>query len=157
MHIVQHMQTQAEGAPLLEMLHHAVERWAKELDAGKLQQAVTLLEGYARACGTDRQRFMSELAVDCEVDTWDPRAERVSLLTLHAAKGLEFKIVFVIGCEEGILQNNAEERRLFYVGMTRAMRRLFLSHAGKRKWTACAKPRSREKTGEVSESLREAD
>ena len=68
----------------------------------------------------------------------------VSLLTLHAAKGLEFRVVFVTGCEDGVLpfkwqdaiteDELAEERRLFYVGMTRARERLFLSHARKRPW-----------------------
>jgi len=62
-------------------------------------------------------------------------------MTIHAAKGLEFSHVFIIGCEDGILpytlfSNNAsdieEERRLLYVGMTRAKRMLFLSHAKKR-------------------------
>jgi DNA helicase II / ATP-dependent DNA helicase PcrA len=68
--------------------------------------------------------------------------ETVSLLTLHAAKGLEFPCVFVAGCEEGLLPYAlfpnrtaapAEERRLLYVGMTRAQRRLFLTHADRRR------------------------
>jgi superfamily I DNA/RNA helicase len=61
-------------------------------------------------------------------------------MTLHMAKGLEFKVVFVVGCEEGLLpftltRNDAdveEERRLFYVGMTRAKDELFLLHARNR-------------------------
>jgi DNA helicase-2/ATP-dependent DNA helicase PcrA len=68
-------------------------------------------------------------------------ADRVSLLTLHAAKGLEFAVVFIVGMEDGLLPLHwgepdeatlAEERRLFYVGMTRAKDRLFLSRALKR-------------------------
>ena len=71
-------------------------------------------------------------------EEFDPRAERVALLTLHAAKGLEFPVVFVVGLEDGILPLYwgepdeaalAEERRLFYVGMTRAKDRLVLSRA----------------------------
>jgi DNA helicase II / ATP-dependent DNA helicase PcrA len=68
----------------------------------------------------------------------------VSLLTLHAAKGLEFPVVFLAGCEDGLLplrfgpplspEETAEERRLFFVGMTRARSHLFLSHARKRAW-----------------------
>ncbi|MBN1587163.1 MAG: ATP-dependent helicase, partial [Candidatus Omnitrophica bacterium] len=79
-----------------------------------------------------------------DVDEWDPRADRVSLLTLHAAKGLEFPVVFITGCEEGLLpmswggksseEELAEERRLFFVGMTRAEDRLFLCHAKRRLW-----------------------
>jgi DNA helicase-2/ATP-dependent DNA helicase PcrA len=68
----------------------------------------------------------------------------VSLLTLHAAKGLEFPVVFLVGCEDGLLPlrfggrldpaQAAEERRLFFVGMTRARSRLYLSHARRRRW-----------------------
>ena len=66
--------------------------------------------------------------------------ERVNLLTLHAAKGLEFSVVFIIGCEdhllplnlEGLTSDIEEERRLFYVGMTRAKRQLFLTRSRKR-------------------------
>lgn len=73
-------------------------------------------------------------------DHFDFNVEKVSLMTLHAAKGLEFPVVFVIGCEEGILPMNIaglqsdiqEERRLFYVGMTRAREYLYLTRAIKR-------------------------
>jgi superfamily I DNA/RNA helicase len=58
-------------------------------------------------------------------------------MTLHRAKGLEFPVVFIAGCEEGLLpyersEDHEEERRLFFVGMTRAKQRLFLSSAAKR-------------------------
>jgi DNA helicase-2/ATP-dependent DNA helicase PcrA len=80
-----------------------------------------------------------------QVDTWDPRAERIALLTLHAAKGLEFAVVFLVGLEDGILPLRfapgplepaalEEERRLLYVGMTRARERLFLCRARRRLW-----------------------
>jgi len=74
-------------------------------------------------------------------EAFDPRAERISLLTLHAAKGLEFRVVFIAGCEDGLLplrfgsqlaSSPEEERRLFFVGMTRARERLFLCRARKR-------------------------
>lgn len=68
-------------------------------------------------------------------------------MTLHASKGLEYKCVFVVGLEDGIIplyrakepQEIEEERRLLYVGMTRAQKRLFLSHAKKRKWLGSTK------------------
>ncbi len=63
--------------------------------------------------------------------------DAISLMTLHRAKGLEFPVVFIAGCEEGLLpyersEDHEEERRLFFVGMTRAKQRLFLSSAAKR-------------------------
>ena len=93
--------------------------------------------------GEDLERFLSELALGTQVDTWDPRADRISLLTLHAAKGLEFPVVFIVGCEDGLLpltwgkagpEDLAEERRLFYVGVTRARTKLYLCRARKRRW-----------------------
>jgi DNA helicase II / ATP-dependent DNA helicase PcrA len=111
---------------------------------GEPAGALDLLAPLAARCGDDLDRFLAELALGDEVDTWDPRADRVSLLTLHAAKGLEFPVVFLAGCEDGLLplrfgpppspEELAEERRLFFVGMTRARSHLFLSHARRRAW-----------------------
>jgi uncharacterized protein (TIGR00375 family) len=72
----------------------------------------------------------------------EARGDRVALLTLHAAKGLEFRVVFIVGLEDGILPLRfgpaddmlAEERRLFYVGMTRAADHLILTRAQRRRW-----------------------
>jgi len=106
--------------------------------------AVDLLMPLATRCGDDLERFLTELATGAEVDAWDPRADRVTLLTLHAAKGLEFPVVFLVGCEDGLLPLRmpggqapspdavAEERRLFFVGLTRAQDRLFLSSTRRR-------------------------
>ncbi|HEX6903913.1 MAG TPA: UvrD-helicase domain-containing protein [Thermoanaerobaculia bacterium] len=103
--------------------------------------AAELLRPLAVRAGDDLDRFLAELALGGELDAWDPRAERVSLLTLHAAKGLEFPVVFLVGCEDGLLPltwpgsdpaDLAEERRLFFVGITRACSRLFLFHSRKR-------------------------
>jgi DNA helicase-2/ATP-dependent DNA helicase PcrA len=105
--------------------------------------AVDLLMPLAGRCGADLEMFLRELVTGAEVDTWDPRADRVTLLTLHASKGLEFPVVFLVGCEDGLLPLRlpgrepsgaelAEERRLLFVGITRAQDRLYLSHAAKR-------------------------
>ncbi len=71
-----------------------------------------------------------------EADLLMTRIEAVSLLSLHASKGLEFPIVFIAGCEDGIIpwhgSDLEEERRLFYVGITRASERLFMTYANKR-------------------------
>jgi len=75
------------------------------------------------------------------MDMINQKLENVKIMTLHAAKGLEFECIFIIGCEDGILPYSIferqksdidEERRLLYVGMTRAKKFLFLSHAKKR-------------------------
>jgi superfamily I DNA/RNA helicase len=106
----------------------------------ELRAAVELLTPLAERAGADAHRFLADLALGAEVDLWDPRADRVSLLTLHAAKGLEFPVVFVVGCEDGLLPmrfgdapvDAAEERRLLFVGMTRARTHLALSGARRR-------------------------
>lgn len=119
-----------------------------------IDEAMTMLAPLALRSGDDAERFFAEIAMGIEVDLWDPRADRVSLLTLHASKGLEFRVVFVVGCEDGILPlrwgvaqasqaddspraaeaGEDEERRLFFVGMTRARTRLYLTRARKRMW-----------------------
>jgi DNA helicase-2/ATP-dependent DNA helicase PcrA len=107
-----------------------------------LLAAADLLRPLAIRAGADLEGFLAGVALGGEVDAWDPRAEGVSLLTLHAAKGLEFPVVFLVGCEEGVLPFSfqsgageadvAEERRLFFVGVTRARSRLFLFHSRRR-------------------------
>ena len=106
-----------------------------------VRSAAEVLAPLAARCGRDLDRFLDELALGAEVDTWDPRADRVSLLTLHAAKGLEFPVVFIAGCDDGLLPlrswrgaevDYGEERRLLFVGMTRATTQLTLLTAAKR-------------------------
>ncbi|MDT0441842.1 UvrD-helicase domain-containing protein [Streptomyces johnsoniae] len=133
------------GVPEVLAALTAGRSWAelRQDEDAVVREAVELLRPLADRCGGDEQRFRDELALGVEVDTWDPRADRISLLTLHAAKGLEFPVVFVVGCEDGLLplrwpgaepdpEGEAEERRLLFVGMTRAQRRLYLSHAAER-------------------------
>lgn len=85
--------------------------------------------------------FLEQVALVSETDDMEENPNSVTLLTLHAAKGLEFPVVFLAGLEEGILPHSrsledsesmAEERRLFYVGLTRAMDRVYLTHAFRR-------------------------
>ena len=115
-------------------------RWPR---GAQMLEACELLRPAAVACGEDLDRFLSDLSLGTEVDAWDPRADRISMLTLHAAKGLEFPVVFIAGCENGLLPLTwgkigkaacDEERRLFYVGITRAKTKLYLSRARKRPW-----------------------
>jgi DNA helicase-2/ATP-dependent DNA helicase PcrA len=83
------------------------------------------------------QGFLEEVALISDIDKWDDQTDTVTLMTLHAAKGLEFPVVFIAGLEEGLLPHSQskdsdddieEERRLCYVGITRAQKDLFLIH-----------------------------
>jgi DNA helicase-2/ATP-dependent DNA helicase PcrA len=130
------------GAPVVDQLDAA---WqflgenAAALDAAQTADLRTL-HLRAAAYGDRLPEFLATTALQSEGDWYDPRADRVALLTLHAAKRLEFPVVFVVGCEEGLLPYRRpcratdleEERRLFYVGMTRARERLIFTHAGRR-------------------------
>ncbi len=87
------------------------------------------------------ETFLEEVALISDLDNYAADAEAVTLMTLHAAKGLEFQVVFMAGMEEGIFPHSRslfdgeqmeEERRLCYVGMTRARERLFLIYANTR-------------------------
>jgi DNA helicase II / ATP-dependent DNA helicase PcrA len=76
--------------------------------SGGLSQVDVLAAGevlapLARRCGDDFERFLTEIALGAEADALDPRADAVTLLTIHAAKGLEFSVVFVAGCERDLL------------------------------------------------------
>ncbi|HEV8648389.1 MAG TPA: UvrD-helicase domain-containing protein [Actinomycetes bacterium] len=134
--------------PVLTRVHRAVKAAVDALgptpepDAeADVRTAMDLLTPLAERCGEDLGRFLADLALGAEVDALDPRADRVSLLTLHAAKGLEFPVVFLTGCEDGLLPlrwgrtgdlDLGEERRLFFVGMTRARSHLYLTRASRR-------------------------
>jgi DNA helicase II / ATP-dependent DNA helicase PcrA len=91
----------------------------------------------SRDRGETMAEFLDHAALVSDVDTYDPRG-RITLMTLHSAKGLEFGLVFLVGMEEGLFPHSRafndpdqmeEERRLCYVGMTRAMDQLVLSQA----------------------------
>jgi DNA helicase II / ATP-dependent DNA helicase PcrA len=90
---------------------------------------------------SDVGTFLEEVALMSDIDMVDTRGDAVTLMTLHAAKGLEFRVVFMIGMEEGVFPHSRsfydqheleEERRLCYVGMTRAKQQLYVSCATSR-------------------------
>ena len=102
----------------------------------------TNTDGSEDETGIDRLgRFLNDLALIADTDDGDMEAAEVTLMTLHAAKGLEFPVVFLIGMEEGVFplsrasedpEELEEERRLAYVGITRAEEILFLTNANTR-------------------------
>ena len=87
----------------------------------------------------DLPLFLDTLSLERGLDHTALVGERLALMSLHAAKGLEWPVVFITGCEDKLIPcslfgrcDDEEERRLFYVGMTRAERRLVLSHVKRR-------------------------
>ena len=108
----------------------------------RLQNLEELLKGMEEHAGSERtlQDYLERVALETDLDSYDGAAERVTLMTLHSAKGLEFPVVFMIGMEEGLFPHARveesgieEERRLCYVGMTRAMKKLYLAHSARRR------------------------
>ncbi len=131
------------SAQVAERIQAAAPGWARLRGAKYSDAELARIDRIKRRAAPFRNRmqdFLTTMALQSETDHFDQRADRVTLMSLHAAKGLEFPVVFIVGCEEGLLPylpanrdtDVEEERRLFYVGMTRAQRRLFLAHAGRR-------------------------
>jgi len=97
------------------------------------EDALSFLKQIAVSCaGTEA--FINAVALRSDPDFADPGGEKVTLMTMHAAKGLEFPVVFITGCEDGLIPFHhrrestdlSEERRLFYVALTRARRAVYL-------------------------------
>ena len=102
---------------------------------------VILLLDIAEQYKGNEEEFLEHILLGTGIDTWKPKIEAVSLMTLHASKGLEFNCVFIAGCEENLIPYSLsekkpadpeEERRLLYVGMTRAKNYLFLTSTQRR-------------------------
>lgn len=116
----------------------------RELIAGAMEFDAELLdeEDLGRDRFSELDLFLQRVALAAEVDLHDPDADSVTLMTLHNAKGLEFPVVFIAGMEDGLFPLSRayddpdaleEERRLFYVGITRAEEKLFLTYARQRR------------------------
>ena len=124
----------------------------KELEAEKKPKNESRIENLKEFIGVAREfekteedtsleAFLSQLALVSDIDTAELEDERVTLMTLHSAKGLEFPVVFLIGMEEGLFPHARtllepkeieEERRTCYVGITRAEKKLYLTRARQR-------------------------
>ena len=143
------LRQQPTDLSLVERLHQSVTTLDLKMAERLAGPLAAVLQPLAKRCGGCIETFEAELALSVDTDLWDLRAECVSLFTLHAAKGLEFKVTFIVGCEDDILplhpsakkdSDDSEERRLFFVGLTRARRHLVLSHAHKRFWRGKLRP-----------------
>lgn len=103
-----------------------------------MQELVTLATKYdSFAGGEGMEKLMEDAALATDQDELEEKTNSVKLMTVHAAKGLEFDYVFIVGMEEGLFPHERlgdddvdeeEERRLFYVALTRARKKVFLSH-----------------------------
>ena len=155
--------SETQKQPILQFVRlvHQLQNRVEELNVVELLEAILKDFGLTAYFKNDRKRqyyweklaenfssfngglveFLEKISLQKETDYYDPGAEKVSLMTLHAAKGLEFAVVFIAGCEEDLIpfrrKNDPtadieEERRLLYVGMTRAKKRLILLHAKSR-------------------------
>ena len=147
------LQAAAQDLPVPELIEAVLERsgYAEALEAERTIEAQGRLENLHELVGVGREYlqqaqepslsgFLQEISLYSDQDAIRGEQSLVTLMTIHNAKGLEFKAVFVIGMEEGIFphmrsieeQGVEEERRLAYVGMTRAEERLVLTHATSR-------------------------
>lgn len=131
--------------PLLQAII-AESGYAAELEAERSIEAEGRIENLSELVGSAQEfasvdEFLEQVSLVADSDQIDGDDSRVVLMTLHTAKGLEFPVVFLIGCEEGVFPHLRsltepdeleEERRLAYVGITRARERLFVSHAWSR-------------------------
>ncbi len=112
------------------------EKLKAESRIDNLDQLLTMAEEFeTETADSNLEQFLEDIALSSDVDNLDEKEESVTLMTLHSAKGLEFPVVFLVGMEEGLFpgyksigenQEIEEERRLCYVGITRAKERLFL-------------------------------
>jgi DNA helicase-2/ATP-dependent DNA helicase PcrA len=148
--LVRGLQAGVEGRPVAEVVRSVLDetgyeealREQRTLEAEgrleNLEEFVGVASEYdQRATEPSLDGFLQEISLYADVDSYAETGELITLMTLHNAKGLEFPVVFVTGMEEGVFphqrsldeQNLEEERRLAYVGITRAMDRLYLVHA----------------------------
>jgi DNA helicase-2/ATP-dependent DNA helicase PcrA len=151
--MMQSLQSGALEFPVSELLERTLERsgYVEALEAERTIESLGRLENLQELVGVAREyqeqaeepslsHFLQEISLYSDQDAIRGEESLVTLMTLHNAKGLEFRAVYLIGMEEGIFphsrsieeQGIEEERRLAYVGMTRARERLTLTHASSR-------------------------
>jgi DNA helicase-2/ATP-dependent DNA helicase PcrA len=140
---------------IISYLKNEYDQYESESRLDNVYELFNTMDNFSRekkASGYDNlSDFLEEVSLLSEIDSFDDKKNSVTLMTLHSAKGLEFPVIFITGLEMGLcpLQRNSsdkseleEERRLLYVGMTRAKENLYLSYA-----------RNRRKYNNISQSL----
>ncbi len=152
--LIRGFRNRAEDMSVADLLVSVMEDsgYVRELQAEETHDARARIENLQELIGVAREYeggdpeaslsgFLTNVALISDLDALDPESSYVTLMTLHGAKGLEFPHVFLTGLEEGVFPHSRaltdvpeleEERRLAYVGVTRAMDRLFLSYAQRR-------------------------
>ncbi|MFO0809598.1 MAG: UvrD-helicase domain-containing protein [Gemmataceae bacterium] len=122
--------------------YRAMLKTADEEDQDRLANIEELITAAKQFADEDSERtigdFLEQITLASDVDSFDEKMDCVSVMTLHSAKGLEFPVVYMLAVEQGLLPHERslakdedieEERRLCFVGMTRAMQELYLCHA----------------------------
>ncbi|NLU52253.1 MAG: DNA helicase PcrA [Clostridiaceae bacterium] len=149
---VESMKDMASKTELVQFIENLIEKsgLVKELEAEMTQESLTRIENIKEFISVAREYeitseekptledFLAHISLVADIDDTEEVGDRVVLMTLHSAKGLEFPIVFITGMEEGIFpsyrsafeeEELEEERRLCYVGMTRAREELYITNA----------------------------
>ncbi len=152
--IIEELTKEAESLSLTELIDAVLEKSGmkdelekeknldSELRIDNLMEFRSITENYQNVTGSvNLQDFLDEISLIADISEHQNQDDAITLMTLHSAKGLEFKVVFMVGMEEGLMpHSNAfceengieEERRLCYVGITRAKERLYLTNAKSR-------------------------
>ncbi|MFH1349588.1 MAG: UvrD-helicase domain-containing protein [Pseudomonadota bacterium] len=126
-------------SPLTELLDQAIKLHAFDLSSRESVEDLRRMKEIAEHFDGNVGSFLDNLSLERGIDHMGLSGDRVAIMSLHGAKGLEWPVVFIVGCEDGLIpctlfgdRDVAEERRLLYVGMTRARRRLILCYASRR-------------------------
>lgn len=135
---IEKLKERTSNKSLKDTILEIIDNYFKE---EKDKEEIKKLIAFAENFRNNTDEFLKNIALGTEVDVFKQNLEKVTLMTLHASKGLEFQCVFIVGCEDGLLPYSLfesqvsdfdEEKRLLYVGMTRAMKFLFLTYAKRR-------------------------
>ncbi|MBS3777030.1 MAG: UvrD-helicase domain-containing protein [Bacteroidales bacterium] len=127
--------------PLKDKIQYAFDTLLSHSEESNEEEIRRKIMDLAESYGSRTEAFLRFLTLGSSSDAYEHQTEKVTVMTLHASKGLEFKCVFIAGCEDGLIPysmfktqetDHEEEKRLLYVGMTRAQSYLYLTHARKR-------------------------